>query len=304
MNTFYDINSPYTICVKNHKTNEIKEITLEKKELFNRADYNEKFSFEFYEKESIAILHYNSCKLNLSDQRLFNSALSAAFSKMKKENFNYLFIDITKNEGGDTGNNDLLFEYLNTIKDKTKLTLRFNKAIVASLMESDMKYNKDYINNKDIPFFKRLRLKFKIKRLERKLPSILQTGIVTLKENHPKNNHGFKGQVFVIQSRETYSAAIDFATSFRRKKAGIIVGEKAGAPAIYCGNIINDTLPNSKIAISYSIRESIYSPHIDTDKDGFLTPDIPYDTFGRELNLKDFLNIIEINKQKQSSCTN
>lgn len=296
MQMFYDINPPYVICLKDLKSANIKEIKVEENKLLHRADYNEKFNFDFFDKEAIAVLRYNSCKLNSSDIRMFNTALATAFSKMKNDNIKYLFIDVTKNGGGSTDNNQILFGHLNTKKDKVKITIRFNKAVIKSLLENDMKYNKEYVRSEKISFFKRLKYKYIIKRLERKLPHYIQTGIITRKDNTPKNKHGFPGKVFVIQSRETYSAAIDFVTDFRRRQAGIVVGEKAGAPVDYCGNIEKDTLPNSKIALVYPINEVLYSPSIKTTEDGFLIPDIPYDVFHKNLTINDFKEIIELSK--------
>lgn len=296
MEMFYNIYPPYTICMKDLKSDKIKEITIEENKLLHRANYNEKFNFEFFEREAIAVLHYNSCNLSPSDIRMFNTALAAAFSKMKNDNTKYLFIDVTKNGGGSTDNNQILFDHLKTKKDKVKLTIRFNKAIIKSLLEDDMKYNKEYVRSAEISFFQRLKYKYIIKRLERKLPHYIQTGTITRKENYPKNKHGFAGQVFVIQSRETYSAAIGFVTDFRRKQAGIVVGEKAGAPVDFCGNIENDTLPNSKIALVYPINEILYSPSVKTSEDGFLIPDIPYDVFHKDLKINDYKEIIELSK--------
>lgn len=137
MKMFYNIHPPYTICMKDLKSDKIKEITIEENKLLHRADYNEKFNFEFFEKEAIAVLHYNSCNLSPSDIRMFNTALAAAFSKMKNDNTKYLFIDVTKNGGGSTDNNQILFDHLKTKKDKVKSTIRFNKAIIKSLLEDD-----------------------------------------------------------------------------------------------------------------------------------------------------------------------
>ena len=113
---------------------------------------------------------------------------------------------------------------------------------------------------------------------------------------YPKNKKGFKGKVFLLQSRKTYSAAIDFAADFRRMKVGIVVGEKAGAPIDFCGNCENYILPNSGISVVCAMSEYKYdSPVTGMDENGILVPDIPYEVFNRKLSLEDYWEIIELN---------
>ena len=61
--SFYDIHSPYLIRLKNIETGVIKMDTIEEKKILHIADYKQTFNFEFFEKDSIAIFHYNSCDI-------------------------------------------------------------------------------------------------------------------------------------------------------------------------------------------------------------------------------------------------
>lgn len=293
LSTFYDVHSPYLINLIDVNTNVTKLDTVKIKKLLHIANYKERFNFEFFDKESIAVFHYNSCQIG-SDIKLFQQALSAAFEKMEKDNIKYLFIDVTKNGGGSTDNNSFIFDYLKTKKCKVKKIYRMNKLSVKSYIEDARKSNREYIDEAGKTFWKRLILKYKVWKVERVIPSLLKTGVYVGKETYPRNRKGFSGSVFVLQGRETYSAAISFVSDFRRRKAGIVVGEIAGAPVDFCGNMRNDTLPSSKIAVVYPFDEIIDSPAIETDVNGFLVPDIPYDVFNKDLTIEDYKEIIRL----------
>ena len=110
----------------------------------------------------------------------------------------------------------------------------------------------------------------------------------------PGNTKGFDGKVFVLQGRETFSAAISLVEYFRRQNMGLVVGEQAGEPICFSGNPREDILPYSKIKIRYSLVEEINYPKMETDENGFIIPDIPYDVYNRELGIEDYLKIIDM----------
>lgn len=257
------------------------------------ADYKQTFNFEFFEKDSIAIFHYNSCDIG-ADLKLFERALSAAFEIMDKEHVKYLFIDITKNGGGNSEYNKLIFKYLNVAKVKDGVSYHVNKSMAKSNAENMMKGWKEQISKEF--FLKRWLLNYKVRRFKGAMLNYVETGVLKDKVVYPKNKKGFKGKVFLLQSRKTYSAAIDFAADFRRMKVGIVVGEKAGAPIDFCGNCENYILPNSGISVVCAMSEYKYdSPVTGMDENGILVPDIPYEVFNRKLSLEDYWEIIELN---------
>ncbi len=291
--SFYDIHPPYLICLKNLETGVVKMDTVETKKILYTADYKQTFNFEFFEKDSIAIFHYNSCDIG-ADLKLFERALSAAFEIMDKEHVKYLFIDITKNGGGNSEYNKLIFKYLNVAKVKDGVSYHVNKSMAKSNAENMMKGWKEQISKEF--FLKRWLLNYKVRRFKGAMLNYVETGVLKDKVVYPKNKKGFKGKVFLLQSRKTYSAAIDFAADFRRMKVGIVVGEKAGAPIDFCGNCENYILPNSGISVVCAMSEYKYdSPVTGMDENGILVPDIPYEVFNRKLSLEDYWEIIELN---------
>ncbi|HHD92455.1 MAG TPA: peptidase S41, partial [Candidatus Portnoybacteria bacterium] len=65
-----------------------------------------------------------------------------------------------------------------------------------------------------------------------------------IKLENKKNR--FKGNVYVLTSKETYSSAADFAQAIKAYKLGKIIGEKTGGWIVCYGDIVEDQLPNSK----------------------------------------------------------
>ena len=82
---------------------------------------------------------------------------------------------------------------------------------------------------------------------------------------------------------------------FRRQKVGLVVGERAGTPVSYNGaDSLNGILPYSGIEYRCSYVDAELYPEIETDENGFLVPDIPYDVYNRELGIEDYLQFLPI----------
>ena len=290
LSAFYNITEPYSILRKDMKTGAIYRDTVKVNIKKNRIGAPH-VNFEFLEGDSIAVLHYNSCDLI---SMIYKRALTEAFEVIKKNNVKYLFIDVAKNGGGGSSSNELIFEHLNSKKSKIEILRKFNKSMIDVALKEDMEAREEYLSSKGVSWLERLVLKNELRKMKKKSPCYLKTGTMVLKEVYPKNTKGFDGLVFVIQSRATYSAAVDFVEAFRRRRMGIVVGEKPGLPIGYCGNAKEDVLPYSKIPIRYSSACATCFPLIETDENGFLVPDIPYDVYNRELGVEDYLKIIEM----------
>lgn len=290
--SFYDIYPPYFIRSKEIDTNVIREDIVKENKILNVADYKQTFNFVFFEKESIAVFYYNSCNIG-SDIELFQRALSTAFDIMDRECIKYLFIDVTKNRGGSTEYNRFILKYLNTKKITDGITYRVNKSRAKLDAENMIRGWKEQISKE--PFWRRWFLNYKVRRFNNAMLDYMETGVLKDKIVYPRNKKGFKGKVFLIQSRNTYSAAIDFVTNFRRSKAGIVVGEMAGIPVDYCGDAEVYTLSHSGINVVCAMSEYKYNtPVYGINENGFLVPDVTYEVFNQKLDLEDYLKIIEL----------
>lgn len=285
LSSYYQIDPPYFIQLKNRETGEIHVDTIPIKKVASNKDPI--FQFKFYPEESIALLFYNACLIPGNSEDFFEKALKKAFFQMKEQKIQYLFIDLRLNGGGNSRANELIFKHLKSKKYKGTYYCKVNPHTIS--VKEAKKANQEYLKKNGTNFWKRYKIKKRIKRLERKIPYYCSTGIDSLSEIIPANKKGFEGKVFVIKSRITYSAAADFCTSVKQRNIGILIGEECGQYFPYAGNMVDAFLPNSHIQFRYATKIT-YDP--DTYlKNGFLQPDIWYDV-NKELELKDYINIL------------
>jgi hypothetical protein len=301
LSAFYNITPPYMLQLKDIQT---EEITREKVETSYRNYISKNFpvEVEFYKKYLIAVIHYKTCEFEGEMKRIILLGIRQAFQRMKNEKIKYLFIDVSKNGGGSNLNNEIILQYLKSTKFKgyyiNKLTKNKVDAIFADVQKQSSYYHEKYKKN----IFMDAKLKDEIKKENKKLNYITPIDISKNKIIINENRMGYKGKVFVIQSKQTYSAAIQFCESIKQRQMGIIIGEEAGEPIGFCGNVKISDLPNSKISFSYSSACGWYEPPIPT-KNGFIVPDIPYDVFdenmdmnNNKLTIDDYKKIIELSK--------
>ena len=84
--------------------------------------------------------------------------------------------------------------------------------------------------------------------------------------------HEFKGDVYLLTNRDSFSAASSFAATFKCYQMGKIVGEPTGGTLIFRANPIVKVLPKSKIAIRLSTTK-LYSTCF-MEEDAVVYPDI------------------------------
>ncbi|RHR41838.1 hypothetical protein DWX23_04595 [Parabacteroides sp. AF18-52] len=277
LSAFYNIYPPYCIESRNIITNELYSDSLNLKRI---KIFDKPYGLETYEKDSIAIFYYTTCKLHFVRNE-FEKMLPIIFSHLEKLNIKYLFINIAQNGGGSDEFNELIFRYLNSEEYKGYSFCKLNKSKIPVIWEREL----SKLNS--VKRF--LATKLNASNME----NSLKTGVLYNKMKFKGNKKGFNGLVFLIQSSCTYSAAVDFSTQFKLRNMGIVVGEECGEPVVFSANWFNSVLPNSKIRFKYSTSKSWYEPNVITTN-GFLQPDIKYDLGGRRvLLLNDYKEIIE-----------
>ncbi|WP_152683176.1 S41 family peptidase [Parabacteroides goldsteinii] len=293
--TFYNIDSPYHIQLQSKSTGEIETDTIEVKNAVFRKDPL-KYHFKFFPEESIAVLFYNTCYLE-SEERHLSQVLSTAFNKIKQKRIKYLFIDIRLNGGGIGRFSEYFLNHINYRKNKCIYNMKVNINQVEDIIKNEIKHDpKQIMKDCGINIFKRFVVKRKLKLADKLLVDFKTTGILSMPIILPGQSKGFDGEVLVIQSRKTYSAAIGFTELIKQRKMGFIVGEKGGQPFDFCGDVKYDTLPNSKISIMYPTQYNYFTHSIPTE-DGFLPPDIPYDVFDKDLTVDDYKEIIRLSNK-------
>lgn len=90
-------------------------------------------------------------------------------------------------------------------------------------------------------------------------------------KNHKNKKLLFEGDIYLLTSHDTYSAAKDFAMVIKDNGIGKIVGEASGNNPNSYGDSVHYLLPNSNILLSISYKKWYRIDY----KEGFIEPDIP-----------------------------
>ncbi|WP_158712934.1 S41 family peptidase [Parabacteroides pacaensis] len=287
----YEIEPPYYVHLKNIHTGKTRLDTI----LTQKIQVKDKptFQFKFYPQDSIAVLFYNICRIPKGQANFIEETIIEEFKNIEKQNIRYLFIDVRTNEGGSSEVHDYIFKRLKTKKYKRTSYAQVNTQRIQSDVEKAQIRNQGYLEKYGTNFWKRHQIKRLIKKLNKKIPAILSTGISKKTEIIPANHKGFKGKIFILQSRETFSATISFCEEIKRRKMGLLVGEETGEPITFAGNVEYAFLPHSKILFSYPHLYSWIEPKI-LITHGFIQPDIRYDVFRKTLDIQDYKKIIQL----------
>lgn len=188
----------------------------------------------------------------------FKKFIDSCFTQIAALKTENLIIDLRDNTGGnDTFSNHLISYFAD---QPFKFCSRF--------LVKTSKHTKAFWKGVKDPTLKELRTQILTKKDGEVFEAIIPTQ-QPLREDHPLK---FKGKVFLLINRGTLSNSVSVAAIIKDYKFGVLVGEKtAGSPTNH-GATQSFTLPNSKIAISYT-KALIVRPSGSTKIDG-IQPDI------------------------------
>ena len=166
----------------------------------------------------------------------FKSFLFDTFKKIRKDKIKDLIIDIRKNGGGSDYNGRLLFNYIN---DKPYMQLKRTER------KSSKEYRKLHKWVHNIKWYNILFHPKYIGMLFEKNGSII---CETKKIVKPDNNDFlYKGNIYLLISSRTSSAAMDFAAAFKHYKMGTIIGKETEGSLVEYSNCVPFTLPKTKL---------------------------------------------------------
>ncbi|MCQ2537546.1 MAG: S41 family peptidase [Lachnospiraceae bacterium] len=100
--------------------------------------------------------------------------------------------------------------------------------------------------------------------------------------NHKIKKLLFSGDIYLLTSHDTYSAAKDFAMIIKDNNIGQLIGEASGNNPNSYGDVSRFLLPNSRILLSLSYKKWYRIDY----KEGFIEPDIP-------CNSEDALDVLK-----------
>lgn len=180
---------------------------------------------EYQEKESTAILTVLTFML---DENAMYKELNNFFAEVKKRNIKNVIIDIRSNGGGNPNMSALLYSFValkpfdNVFNYRTKnIQLHESENLLnaygAKMGEEDIKQTENFLKQ----------------RFDYDSAAAFYYGNARLTEgsisNYPPDKNNFKGNVYVLISGGTVSAATYFAALFKNNKRGVLVGTETGS---------------------------------------------------------------------------
>jgi len=199
--------------------------------------------------------YVTACSFNIPPKQLdsIQKKIETVFEQVNKDKPDYLFIDISKNSGGQSVVGRMLIDGFN---DKPYRGF-----------SSNFKKSQDYIN---------LLKSWKVEADDyyKAAPEgkvFHFSSDTTFPPDH--NEKRFKGKVFIIVGNGTFSSAMMMATWIKDNHLAVIVGEtpRIGHPNGF-GELYNTKLPNTKINLLFGVKQWI-RPSGDL-KDNLLRPDM------------------------------
>lgn len=168
-------------------------------------------------------------------------SLDSIFRVIKENKIKDLIIDIRNNGGGNSLRGDEFFQYISKVPYK-----QFGESIVKISPKQIAYYKKTYKQNVTKP----IGITFE------------SDPLVSLQKTKYKFK---KGKIYLLISNDTYSSAASFSWAFQYFKMGTVIGEETGGMAVCFGNIVEQTLPNTKL--KYQVSHCKFYQYGATDND-------------------------------------
>ncbi|OFX83971.1 MAG: hypothetical protein A2W99_03545 [Bacteroidetes bacterium GWF2_33_16] len=261
------------------QTKTIEGASLEQINNKTRSGSNKDFEFNLEPARKTALLKLNTFHLDFDK---YDSLLTHVFTEIQNSEIENLIIDVRENEGG---NGNLVSTLVNYLTDKpyissggsqvktskaTKLCYTTHPVLVNAIEQARKAEG-------DTPAF--LKLVDCFLESDPGTITIFPEETITPKENQ----YRFSGQLYVLTSKDTYSAGTLFSAQIKDNNIGIIVGEETSDNPTMYACIMLFELPNTKINIQNSAQYSLRPGGFD-DQRGVL-PD-----FKVEPTYNDYIN--------------
>lgn len=163
----------------------------------------------------------------------FTAFADSSFTVIRENGIGDLIIDVRRNGGGDSRSVDELFQYISTVPF----------AQMGKLVEKR--------SNRQIKWIEST---YGIELDSSYVPGILTFDAPPLHELRDNPNR-FAGNVYVLTSHSTFSAAADFAWTFSQLERGPVIGEETGGLAVCFGAVIPQVLPNTGLELGISSKK-------------------------------------------------
>ncbi|MDR2938512.1 MAG: hypothetical protein LBU92_06220 [Prevotellaceae bacterium] len=244
----------YSVQVKGISSKERNKVASQQ-DKFNAVPRCKNYSFTTLPEKNIGVIEFNE----FIDMGKFKVFLDTTFRRLQKENVGNLIIDIRKNGGGDTDLGEELFQYISPVPFS-----QFSKVVAkySDIQKQQQKphYEKMY-KQKIVQYSGLKKLRFK-RAFKSEVKSELSTPNGTIRTYDisklielRENNLRYTGNVYVLTSHASFSAASVFSWAFKYFKMGTVVGEETGSPAVLFGYMLSQKLPNTELSYTFSCRK-------------------------------------------------
>jgi hypothetical protein len=211
-------------------------------------------SYRFYEMPelNIGVIEYNAC----ADLKNLRHFCDSVFDIMKEKEYKHLIFDIRYNLGGTSRTNELLMEYLT---DKPIAGMSGFK-LVETKVSRDKKKDFIYWNNYHLGWFKwyhYLYYPIYVRSHPYRKKNLTARNGTYIKEVYQpqemrENPLRFSGNIYVLTSTKTYSAAASFAATIQCNGIGLIIGQETGQQTDFYAGWVGVTLPETKLGVAIS----------------------------------------------------
>lgn len=244
------------------------------------------YTINVYPEESIALIELNTFYNKNFSAEAYRQFLKDSFDLIKELEVKSLFIDVSRNNGGNSYYGTLLLKYINH--------------------EAAQGYGKAYMNSK---FYEKISLESQ--KIENgSLPTNNEweedkTGEY-LKDKFflPQEAWGFGGDLYIIQGYLTFSAPLTMISIMKKVCPFTLVGDKSGQKYPFFSFPLSFKLPNSELQCCSASMFQCFNLKDKTpfQNSDYLYPDIYYDVYTkRHLELNDLKKIIFLKKHYEQT---
>ena len=235
------------------QTKTIDGVKIEQIENKTKSSRIKDFEFKLEPTRKTALLKLNTFNLNFDR---YDSLLIHVFKEIQKNEIENLIIDLRANKGG---NGNLISTLVNYLTDKPYISTAESQVKTSEATKLCYTTHPIFVNaieqarkaEGETPSFLKLVDCF----LEAE-PGTLTTfpkEIITPGENQFR----FEGQIYVLTSKQTFSAGTQFSVLIKDNNIGYIVGEETSDDPTEYGCIMLFELPNTKINIQNSTQYNL-----------------------------------------------
>jgi len=253
-----------------------------------RTQPKENFSFRMVDGTKVGLLEFNLCE----DLEKFEPFCEKLFADLKTNGSTDLIIDVRNNPGGTTRLGELLYEYITTkpISQFERIETKISREKKSEYIQSSRKYEKAF------RWYHYLYYPVYVLSSESRRAMLLAKNGSTLVKRFPPESPKpnpllFKGKVYLLIGKKTYSAAAILAATFKHYQLGTLVGEETGQATTFTANTVELILPNTKLVCSVSTSK-LYMIGTQDDGKGVLS-DLTLNSNGTSEKDKVLENLIQ-----------